>query len=691
MSCSSLPGEDHRSSKKESAAIKHRDETLEQFTTRMRKLLDMEHEAEKEESSAMLEKTDEILAARKGIVLLHMKIEDIEGGLLGKTLVTLRRNKGGTTLLPAHSLSQHDIVRIRPMKASGLASGVATVEGVVYKLLDDSITVAVESMGDGGEHSTESEEEGSVDDLLGQSVKVEKIANHVTYTRLSRTLDQLGKQEHAGARETCGAYRVLFMKQPPRFVDRRDDDANIKFFNHNLDESQKKAVIKALASQDVSLIHGPPGTGKTTTLVEYIRQEVARGSRVLACAGSNVAVDNIVEGLIQAGKKSMSTKVVRIGHPARMLPQVLEVSLEYKVLHSDQSKLARECREEIKQLNRRILKLTSRKDRDERRLLRQDIRYLSREERKRQRTAVDRCLAQCQVLACTLTGAASFQVSRLPYFDVVVIDEAAQSTEPSCWSAMLRGKRCVLGGDHLQLPPTIISSAAAREGLSVTLFERLHALHGSTIGQMLVKQYRMNEKIMTWSSEEMYGGRLVAAEAVAALTLKDLPVLFFIDTAGCDMEEQREDEGESLRNPGEAEVVMKYVSQLASMGIPLASIGIITPYSAQVNLLRSMRKDDTQNNLCILGPSSQELEISTVDGFQGREKDVIIISMVRSGTNRQVGFLSECRRMNVAITRAKKHVALIGDSETISCDKFLARLVNYFDEHAEYDSAGSFV
>ena len=254
------------------------------------------------------------------------------------------------------------------------------------------------------------------------------------------------------------------------------------------------------------MIHGPPGTGKTTTLVEFIRQEVARGSRVLACAGSNVAVDNIVEGLVKATSSATkparknaamsASKVVRIGHPARMLPQVLEVSLEYKVLHSDQSQLARECREEVKQLTRRLLKLTSRKDREERRNVRQEIRYLNREEKKRQRAAVDRCLEQSQVVACTLSGAASFQISRLPLFDVVVIDEAAQSTEPSCWSALLRGRRCVLGGDHLQLPPTILSEAAARKGLSVTLFERLHAMHGPTIGHMLVTQYRMNEKIM---------------------------------------------------------------------------------------------------------------------------------------------------------------------------------------------------
>ena len=678
---SSSPGEEARRGRGD-ASSKKKDMSVSAFASKFRGLLELEHEAEKREREVLLENTDEKIAAKKGLVLLHMKIQDIEGGLLGKSLVTLHRSKGSGAVLPAHALSQHDIVRIRPMKETpGIP--MEGVEGVVYKLLEESVTVAVDSIDDDGGPT--------VDELLGIAVKVEKISNHVTYKRLSWTLDELEKQEQRD--QVCGAYKVLFEKQAPRFVDfmgtsGKDGEqvvqGGVKFLNRNLDEWQKQGVVKALASQDVALIHGPPGTGKTTTLVEYIQQEVLRGSRVLACAGSNVAVDNIVEGLVKAGRKSKGVNVVRIGHPARMLPQILEVSLEYKVLHSDQSQLARECREEVKQLNRRLLKLTSRKDRDERRQVRQDIRYLYKEERKRQKAAVERCLQEAQVVACTLSGAASYQVSKLPMFDVVVIDEAAQSTEPSCWSALLRGKRCVLGGDHLQLPPTIISDAASRKGLSVTLFERLHALHGSSVGHMLVKQYRMHERIMAWSSEEMYGGKLVAAESVASATLENLPVLLFIDTAGCDMEEQRDSEdGESLRNPGEADVVMKYVLKLKTSGVPLTSIGIITPYSAQVNLLRSMRNEERWS-------FGSDLEVSTVDGFQGREKEVVIISMVRSGADRQVGFLSENRRMNVAITRAKKHVALVGDSETISNDAFLGRLVGYFEEHADYESAESY-
>ena len=194
----------------------------------------------------------------------------------------------------------------------------------------------------------------------------------------------------------------------------------------------------------------------------------------------------------------------------------------------------------------------------------------------------------------------------------------------------------------------------------------------------------------------MYGGKLEAASCVADGTLEDLPVLLFIDTAGCDMEEQREEDGESLRNPGEAEVVIKYVRSLAEKGIPLSTMGIITPYSAQVSLIRSLRNERLED-LLGEGVTQQDLEVSTVDGFQGREKDVIIISMVRSG-GKSVGFLAENRRMNVAITRAKKHVALIGDSDTIrglegegDGESFLARLVGYFEDVGEYDSASSYM
>eukprot|EP00889_Picochlorum_renovo_P004954 jgi/Picre1/31984/NNA_007332.t1 len=496
--------EEKKKKKKDEAGLEEGRHTLrrereEEFVARMHKLITLEHEAEKAEAEDMLAKTDATVAQRKGVVLLNVRVEDVESGLLGKTLLTLARSAKGSAqenVLPAHTLSQHDIVRIKPNKTDGSRAGFV-VEGVVYRIRDASITVAVDVLPDDD------------DSFLCIPLKVEKLANYVTYRRLSSTLDTISKVGHA-----CRIKEIVFEGKKPEYDVRQQGEGQQSSsewtpINTHLDQSQKDAVTKALSSRDVVLIHGPPGTGKTTTLVEYIAQEVKRGCRVLACAGSNIAVDNIVEGL---GKLDLN--VVRIGHPARMLPQILEQSLDYKVLHSDESGLARDCRQEIQQLNRKLLKLSG-KDRQTRKQIRQEIRYLNKEEKRRQQTAVDRCLASAHVVCCTLSGAASRHVSALPIFDVVVIDEAAQAIEPSCWSALIKGKRCVLGGDHLQLTPTILSDKASKQGLSVTLFERLRKMWGDHITQTLLTQYRMNEKIMKWSSVELYDDRIQAHASVA--------------------------------------------------------------------------------------------------------------------------------------------------------------------------------
>ena len=633
---------------------------LEDFVGKMRKLIDLEHNAEKMATQEILEKCDDQMAARKGYVLLNLKVEDIENGLLGKTLLTLTRKTERGHVLPSNKFSQNDVVCIRPNK--GERDKQFVVEGVVYRLFESSITIAVNEY---------------PDECTYIPLKIEKVADYITYDRLSSTLDLLEKSV-----TECSVFDVLFSQKIPEF----QEVAEWFPINRSLDASQIEAVSMLLSSQDVALVHGPPGTGKTTTITEYICQEVSRGRKLLVCAASNVAVDNVVSGISKILlPNSKKVNIVRLGHPARI--SQLEHSLSFKVFHSDQSALARDCRDEIKQLNRTFLKLSG-KDRDQRRKIRQMIKKLSGEERRRQKIAAQQCLESAQVICCTLSGAASSYLSKLDLFDIVVIDEAAQATEPACWGALLRGKRCVLAGDHLQLPPTIISKEASKQGLSLTLFERLHKMWGSRISKMLVTQYRMNKVIMEWSSREMYQGALQADIAIASQSLSDLqefkcgdyPILVFIDTAGCEMEERREEDGDSLYNKEEANIVMNYIQQLSSSGIKLSDIGVVTPYSAQVTLLRSMKTE-------IYGT---ELEVSTVDGFQGREKEVIIISMVRSNSNSDVGFLSDSRRMNVAVTRAKKHCVLIGDSETIASDPFLSRLLTYFEENGDYQSAETY-
>ncbi|KXZ43249.1 hypothetical protein GPECTOR_96g715 [Gonium pectorale] len=698
--------------------------TLEAFVELSRKLIDMEKNAEIEQANEETSLCSPETAQARGRALLNLRVDDVEGGLLGRTLLTLVSNKGygagGPPVeLPPHKFGPHDVVALRPSR--GPADGPALVSGVIYRIREASIIVAVD----------EAPEDG-----LDQPLRLDKLANEVTYQRLRATLESLIRVKGGTAATPDGrplpgggVLDVVFGGREPRLV---SVPPVWRPRNAGLDESQCAAVTLALSSQDLALVHGPPGTGKTTAVVEIILQEVARGSRVLAAAASNIAVDNLVERLVRSDPK---LKLVRLGHPARLLPAVLDSSLEAHVLRSDNSALARDCRAEIKDINARLLKLGPR-ERAERRALRADLRRLAKEERQRQEAAIKEVIRGAQVVCCTLTGVAHRQLEP-ELFDVAVVDEAAQALEAATWAALVRARRAVLAGDHLQLPPTVVSDEAARLGLARTLFERLQRLVPSA-SAMLTVQYRMNRAIMQWSSDELYEGKLTAHESVAEHTLSGvtsaaaapqasaaasgkggkasaggkggkaaagkakaaakapapaatsggaseggddaqlLPVLLLIDTAGCGYDEQQEAEGSSYANPGEAKAVMAHVQRLVARGVTPNNIGIITPYNAQVALLKELRHER---------PGLSALEISSVDGFQGREKEAIIISMVRSNESGEVGFLSDRRRMNVAVTRARRHCAVVCDSETVSHDAFLKRLVEYLSANGEYTSA----
>ena len=501
--------------------------------------------------------------------------------------------------------------------------------------------------------------------------------------RLSLASDEISRQRQRSALEEARRAErgrlprlreVLLGMQPSRF----DERTPLVPLDANLNRSQIDAVEFALSAKDVAIIHGPPGTGKTRTVVELIRQAIARGDQVLACAPSNLAVDNLLERLVRAGENA-----VRLGHPARVLPQLQEHTLDLLVDAHPDVVLARRLFREAEGLRDKAARYTRAKPLPgARQEMRREARELVADARRIEDQVVEHLLDRASVICATLTGIDG-QLLGDRQFDLVVIDEAAQAIEPACWIPLLRTGRVVLAGDHCQLPPTILSTAASREGLAMSLMERLMRDLGPGISSRLTTQYRMHEAIMGFSSAEFYESSLVADAAVRGHLLHDLPhvaagqltstPLKFIDTAGASYDEELEPDGESRLNQAEAELVGRQVQALLEAGNSPRELAVIAPYAAQVRLLRDQLRIDG-------------LEIDTVDGFQGREKEAVIISLVRSNTKGEIGFLGDTRRMNVALTRARRKLIVIGDSAAIGGHEFYQRLLSYFEQARAYST-----
>ncbi len=434
----------------------------------------------------------------------------------------------------------------------------------------------------------------------------------------------------------------------------------------------------ALTAEDVAVIHGPPGTGKTTTVVELMRQLVLREQKVLACAPSNTAVDNLLERLTRAG-----VHAVRLGHPARVAEDLREHTLDALVQNHPDMKVVRNLMDQAEDLFRKASRFTrARPARGARQDMRQGARLLKSDARRLERQVVQHVLDRADVICATTSLDDELLGDRV--FPWVVIDEACQSTEPGCWVPLLRAERVVLAGDHCQLPPTIISTQAAQEGFACSLLERTVQLHEQSVTRRLDVQYRMHEQIMQFSSQQFYGGELIADETVRKHRLSELPQVrslgildepvTFIDTAGTGWEEELEPDGESRRNPAEGELVLKKVEQLMEAGVEPSQIAVIAPYAAQVRWLRNQHR-------------LKGVEIDTVDGFQGREKEAVIISLVRSNESGEIGFLADTRRMNVALTRARRKLLVIGDSATLGGHEFYRALLEYIESIEGYHSA----
>lgn len=459
-----------------------------------------------------------------------------------------------------------------------------------------------------------------------------------------------------------------------------------------LNSSQRKALDKITNAQDIAIIHGPPGTGKTTTLVQAIKATVEIEKQVLVCAPSNAAIDLLVEKLSELG-----LNVLRIGHPARVTDQTLSKTLDSRIAMHEHYRELRMLRKKMEQLRDAAFKYKRNfgyAEREQRKQLKQEAKAMKAEADMLEFYIINDLLQNSDVIACTLVGSAN-TILRGRRYKTVFIDEAAQALEPACWIPILRSERVVLAGDHCQLPPTIKSIEAAREGLAQTLFEKCIQHHPQTVS-MLQIQYRMNEQIMLFPSRFFYHNELLADDSVRNHSLTKLnedgeaisiPVIDFVDTAGCGFTEEQDSETLSRFNEEEAQLLIRHVETLiGEIGVERwsYSIGIITPYSAQVERLSKLA--ETSEKISVI---AKWVTINTVDAFQGQERDIIAISFVRSNEKSEVGFLSDIRRTNVAMTRARKKLIMIGDSATLGTNPFYLELLDYVQLNGFYKSAWS--
>ncbi|WP_457607468.1 IGHMBP2 family helicase [Nitratifractor sp.] len=528
--------------------------------------------------------------------------------------------------------------------------------------------------------------------LRSRGVRVDLFVNDITFKRMEANLERMRHLSDPGIRRLRDI--VLCLQRPGAALPIPGEPLP------GLNEVQREAVERSLGTEDLYLIHGPPGTGKTTTAVELIRRHLARGERVLAAADSNVAVDNLLLRLAE----DPGIGLLRLGHPARIAAGLDGYSLQAKVrAHPDYPRLQGlldEAAAQVERRNRhskptparmrgmsreRILRLAV-EGRSQRGVdastiasmaawIREDekVEALYSELRELERAIVREIIEGADVVCATNAMMGIDEMEGIT-FELAVIDEAAQQIEPSTLLPLLRAPRAVLAGDHRQLPPTVVSDL---EILRRSLFERMMET-GNVPETMLRIQYRMNETIMDFPNRLMYDGRLLADESVRDRRLPlerepkstildpDLPVVF-VDCGGEEPSERLSERSTSYENPREAEKILEWVEEAIGCGLRATEIGVITPYLSQVKRIRRL-----------LEARGIDVEVKSVDGFQGREKELIFISFVRSNLARAVGFVSDARRLNVAMTRARSKLVMVGDRATLEPNAPFDRLFDWF-------------
>lgn len=452
-----------------------------------------------------------------------------------------------------------------------------------------------------------------------------------------------------------------------------------------LNNSQNEAVQQILTAQDVAVLHGPPGTGKTTTLVQAIKQVSKHEGTILVCAPSNPATDLLTERLAKEG-----LKVVRIGNISRvdesLLQHTIEGILDDMPEMNDVKKLRIEANKYFRKADK-FHRSFGPKERAERDAARKEGREIMAQARMLEDYLTDKVLTEADVITCTLVSAMNHYIEKRN-FHTVFIDEAAQALEPATWIPIIKADRVILAGDPFQLPPTVKSMDAAKEGLAVTLLEK--AVKRLDKVQLLDTQYRMNETIMGFSNKTFYNNELKAHESVAqwGITyqgLLDEKPVEYIDTAGCGFDEQTNEETLSYYNEEEYFILRQHLDNLLTLvgeeERAKLSIGIVSPYRQQVVKMQEYIKTDFDHY------PEANITVDTIDSFQGQERDIIYISMVRCNDMGEIGFLKDTRRMNVAMTRARKKLIILGDSATLAAFPFYGQLLDYVEKTDGYTTA----
>ena len=441
-------------------------------------------------------------------------------------------------------------------------------------------------------------------------------------------------------------------------------DKDIKLSNPHLNPSQQQAVAAILHNEQLTIVHGPPGTGKTTTLIEAIVQLIKAGEKVLVSAPSNTAVDNISKGLIKKG-----IGLLRVGNTSKVDDIIFPYTPEGKLANSKAQKEIKQLKMRAEEFRRMALKYKrsfGKAEREQRNLLFKEVKNIRNEIKKLQAYNEEKLFTEAEVIAGTPIGLYDAKMDEL-HFDSLVIDEAGQCIEPLAWCIFPLADKMVLAGDHWQLPPTVLSQEATRLGFNRSILEA--AIDHSSHAYMLNTQYRMRAAICGFSSQFFYTSLLITAEHLQNTGSH----LTFIDTAGSGYNETRGPDGISLQNEGE----LRIVQQLINTGdFKIDDTAFISPYSGQVTAAKDLL------------PAG--IRISTIDSFQGQEQHSIIVSLVRSNDDGDIGFLKDYRRMNVAITRAKEQLIVIGDSATIGADKFYNEFLTYIEEHGSYRTVWEF-